>query len=44
MAWALLEMHRRRDIAARPDQKGAYVLYLLREKLGEHDFWKGIRA
>ena len=24
--------------------KGAYVLHLLREELGEEDFWKGIRA
>lgn len=25
-------------------QKGAYVLHLLREELGERDFWNGIRA
>lgn len=35
--------HPSRDDRAVVYQKGAYVLHLLREQLGEHDFWKGIQ-
>lgn len=36
-------IHPSRDDRVVVYQKGAYVLYLLRAKLGEHAFWKGIR-
>lgn len=35
--------HPSRDDRAVVYQKGAYVLHLLREQLGERDFWNGIR-
>jgi aminopeptidase N len=36
--------HPSRDDRAVVYQKGAYVLHLLREQMGERDFWNGIRS